>query len=818
MGGNFKITTGGSVSEKKWETVETTWVDFVTRCRTPKRTGETTKQYARWGADNKTKRLCTRAKDVGGFVGGTLTTSPGARKKDNIAGRTLVTLDADTAAADFKDRVAEALEGVAAVGYTTHSHTAESPRWRVVIPLSREVSPDEGEVLSRMAAERIGAQYFDTTTHQRERLFFWPSVSCDGLFDSFELEGLPMDADAAPGDPADTDRAERAKESKQKGGSPSPRSRATPPQDKKGIVGAFCRVYTVADAITRYLSHVYAYDQRTGKYTYLGGSTVNGGCVFEDGAFYSHHSTDPAGKHPLNAFDLVRVHLYGTLDAEAKPETPINKLPSYMAMQELCREDDRVRVELMKSRMSTVADFSDMIDPADLSDTEPGSDASDWMKKLHTTKNGSIDPRKVENFHMILLNAPEFSGVRYDLFACKDVDLNGRYSKAPGEEVTEEGRQKMRVIFERYGLKTGGNTVSDAMTATRTERGYHPVRDYLDALKWDGFLRVETLLSRFLGADDSNLNREVIKCFMVAAVARVYDPGCKFDNVLLLCGPEGTGKSSFFRVLFSDRYFGDSLSFDQNAQQRYESIAGYWCNEIAEMMGYSRKESSDVKNYLSKQRDRLRRAYGKGEEDFPRQCVFCMTTNEDFFLKDIDEGNRRFWVVPVPGLTDSEYQKWCKRLEEERDQIFAEAVNLYRRGAPLELSREAREEMRRMHAEHAEVNGDPMREDIERWVYCLSIGDVLHWRLFQKWMADETYKRNEFNNYDFSNMRTVRKFNQIIKSLPGVKDIGARYIPEIGGKQKAYIKDQHMIPGERLNENQINPFARQEDPDYDIFT
>ena len=339
---DLTISTGQSRKSLNWTPETLTWEALCKRLTTVTRTNET---QAEWNAMSPDQR--SAAKDVGGYVGGRLTGE--RRKADAVKTRCLIVLDADYAPRDFKAAVTDAFTLLAAAlcAHTTHSHTPEKPRWRLVIPLTRAVTADEYEACARALSAEIGMELFDDTTYEPARLMYWPSCPKDGVFESWQQEGDFCNPDAILAryadwrDASSWPRSERSKRLLAEAG-----RRQGDPTAKPGIVGAFCRVYDVPAAIDKFLPGVYE-EAGAGRYTFAAGSTSGGMILMDEGAFCrSYHSTDPAGGKLINAFDLTRLHLYGALDDDADEDTPINQLPSYQAMRALCRSDAAVWLEL----------------------------------------------------------------------------------------------------------------------------------------------------------------------------------------------------------------------------------------------------------------------------------------------------------------------------------------------------------------------------------------------------------------------------------------------------------------------------------------
>lgn len=335
------ISTGKSRKATEWKPEVITWESLVEKLRSPITTSETMAEYQAMEKADKAE-----AKDVGGFIGGKC--ENGSRKAENISKRQLIALDADFASLDFWDEFTMSAD-YAACMYSTHSHTPTTPRYRLLIPLSREVTPTEYEACARMIAKDLGIEQFDDTTYEANRLMYWPSVCADGL-KTYEFNwqsGEILNPDSILSryenwhDQKQWPRSERtAAEIREKA------KKAGEPTEKPGIIGAFCRVYDIDSAISTYLSE-YFDEAGDGRYTYHGGTTFAGCKVFDGKFLYSWHTHDPYHGRLLNAFDLVRLHLYGHLDTDN--EMPMADRPSYKAMRQLCSKDDAVKDDLIKA-------------------------------------------------------------------------------------------------------------------------------------------------------------------------------------------------------------------------------------------------------------------------------------------------------------------------------------------------------------------------------------------------------------------------------------------------------------------------------------
>ena len=268
---DLDIATAHSRLSKKWRNKTWKWGDILAKCADTKRTGESVREYMRMSREEQSS-----VKDVGGFVGGYL--ANGTRKTANVLYRTLVTLDIDYGTADVWDDFTLNFD-CAAMIYSTHKHTPEKPRLRLVLPANRQMTPAEYEPVCRYWTARIGIELFDHTTYQLPRLFYWPSTSRDGEYIFDYQDGPAFDVDevlATYRNPQDV--SEWPMSSREGDVLAHEIRKAGDPTEKPGLIGAFCRAYTIEEAIEKFLPDVYEKTGTDGRYTYRAGS-VAGGCV-----------------------------------------------------------------------------------------------------------------------------------------------------------------------------------------------------------------------------------------------------------------------------------------------------------------------------------------------------------------------------------------------------------------------------------------------------------------------------------------------------------------------------------------------------------
>lgn len=654
------ISEGASRFSTSWKNKKIRWAELLARLKNATMTQETQAEYMKMSKSQQ-----DQIKDVGGFVGGTL--KSGRRKSDTVEIRSILTFDLDFAPKDFVETMQLEAPYAWAI-YSTHKHKADNPRLRLIVPLDRDVNPEEYEAIMRKMAEGIGLEYFDSTTFQPSRLMYWPSYSRDAEYVFEYNDDKLLSADKILAEYPDwTDisywpvcpdevRIQKKRLEKQQD-----------PLKKKGPIGTFCRTYTVPEAIAEFLPEVY---HKTGdkddRYTYAAGSTSGGLVIYDDGLFcYSNHSTDPAHGMDLNAFDLVRIHKFGHEDDDIQEGTQTTRLPSYKSMIDLIRTDKNCIRTFDAERHAAAAD--------DFAGEEADGAPREWKLELTRTKQGLVEPT-IENLLMIFRNDDGLRGIRFNVLS-GFIEIT---SPVPWKKELSEWKDSDDSNLYVY-LSTEYNAfkrvdINDVLTAIAKERAFHPVREYIDSLPdWDGEPRIETLLIDYLGAEDGEYTREVTKRWLIAAVSRALRPGCKFDYIPVLSGPGGIGKSTLIAKL-GGKWFSDSLSFeDMKDKTAAEKIQGTWINEISELKGMRKMEVESVKSFISRTEDLYRASYGRRAERHLRNCVFIGTSNAEDYLKDIT-GNRRFWPVDCSG----EHQKNAWDLTPEAvAQLWAEVMFYY---------------------------------------------------------------------------------------------------------------------------------------------
>ena len=314
-----------------------------------------------------------------------------------------------------------------------------------------------------------------------------------------------------------------------------------------------------------------------------------------------------------------------------------------------------------------------------------------WTKPPHKTSSNVRDVLRLDPAFRAHLSLNEFSG---------QVEWRGRLLE--DADITE-----IRLaIADTYKLDVSAGIMHEIIVYVARELRHHPVRDWLEEIRWDGVPRVDTLLSYYAGCADTDLHRTLSRRFLISCVARVMQPGCKVDTVLILAGPQGYGKSTFFRALTGAAWFRDS-TIDLRNKDAYMSLRGAWIYEMAELAAMRPRDAETVKAFLSAQVDHYRPPYGRTQVEQRRQCVFVGTTNEPSFLSD-PTGARRFWPATV------ERMPRVSEVERDRAQLWAEAVVAYKRGERWWLEVNEDDALSEAHEQYQ--HEDPWVPKVERWL------------------------------------------------------------------------------------------------------
>ncbi len=695
---DLKIAYGNSRQAKFWANKTIRFGDLCARLETPVRTSETAEEYPKLPKGER-----DQIKDRGGFVAGHLRGN--RRKADMVECRSMLVYDLDSISKEFLEGIGGKVKNKGCY-YTTHSHTPDNPRARMVLPVTRDMTPDEFNAVARYYAADSGfLEMLDPCSFSPHQLMYWPTCPANGEYLFGEIDGDWLDPDIVlaahsnwrdcsllPTTPKESKVVERTI------------LRQKDPLEKDGVVGAVCRAYTVQEIIGVYLSDIYApTDDGSDRYDYIPGEGSAGVVVYDDKFVYSHHATDPAGRKLCNAFDLIRIHKFGDLDEKQ----------SYSAAVELMLKDDRVSTQLLKEKQENAK-----------------KEFEDWTQGLQRDKNGSIS-NTLHNILLILENDENLKSIVFNQLA-DGMEIKGDVPWNHPARFWRDADDAQLICYvdANYGTFSARN-YQIAVQKVADDRSYHPIREYLKSLpEWGKVPRIEAALIDYLGAEDNPYVRAVSRKTFCAAIKRVQNPAIKFDTMTVLNGPQGIGKSTFIAKIGMD-WYSDSLNLsDMNDKTAAEKLQGYWILEIGELAGMKKADVDKVKAFVSRQDDKYRASFGRRVTPHPRQCIFFGTTNsENGYLRDVT-GNRRFWNIKTPGT--GKKKPW-ELTQEDVDQMWAEA--LYFVGQGEELYLDANLEKMARSEQRAAMEQDE-REGLVR--------EYLDTLLPDNWAEMDIYQRQDF--------------------------------------------------------------------------
>lgn len=642
-------------------------------------------------------------KEAGNYIFGEIEGE--RRDKSSVVSRCALTLDVDFPDSGFIDRVQNVFEGYAYALHSTFSSTKEKPRYRLIMPLSEKVGPAKYTELCYGVMALLGNTCFDPTTAQHERYMFLPATNGEGYL-TVRKEGKALEIDNA------------LLQGANKFGE-TPRNSATrrkDPKTLKGVAGLFCRAYQDWAELIKVFE--LPYEQVSVNRFHLNGAKSEAGMapIAENPDFvYSHHANDPAGGRAMNAFDLVRVHKFWHLDV-GKDGVPVNRLPSTKAMNELAANDERVKklqsAEILKA-------FPE--------ETNDETDSTSWVEKLSRNKFWAVE-NTIQNLDLITAHDPIFKGIVLNVRGMTMELTPGSY---PWRDVRENDTQlddydfsSIMLHLERtYKLRISENQLRHVLRDLVQERKHDFVQEYLEGLEWDGTPRVEFALP---GVEDSPHTRLVARKVLVAAVARTFEPGIKWDNMLMIYGREGVGKSWWIEKMSRGWY--NSLDEIGN-KDTLMKMGKSWIVTADEGHSLRAADFNKLKEFLTQRKDEYRAPFAATVSSYPRRSVIWGTTNDPAFLRRQD-GNRRFLIVHAKGKVDFD-----ALTDEYINQVWAEAVQLYRDGEKLHFTAEETELLNEARAPY--VQEDPLTGLVQKYADTpvpagwddMTLDERLEWRV-----------------------------------------------------------------------------------------
>ena len=457
--------------------------------------------------------------------------------------------------------------------------------------------------------------------------------------------------------------------------------------------------------------------------TYLHGHSTNGAVVYGNKFMFSHHGSDDASDQLLNAYDLMRIHKFGDLDEKIDEDTAMKDRPSVKAMKEWMSTDVGFRTQQTESRYGALdmledEDEGDWDEPEGEEEEDDDLDVDDllgvsyadirknassvverrrllapkpnkgWRRDLDLDADGKVkttDPncvsiltndkrfwRKIAFNELkqepVLLGDIKPRHTILKSWTCKDSVYGDRWQDGMTNLISATLQLPSGEGNVGYGVRFSDSTVNKAIDLCSHHNRFHPIKDYWDTIRQESDEVDEERTLRVLidicGAPDTPYVREAFKMMLIASVERIERPGCKFDYAIILEGAQGTGKSTFIKVLYGAEFFCELSGDLSNAQRVAEEIMGKHVSELPELSALHKSDVNDLKGFMTKTRDDVRLAYGRKVTELPRQCVFWGTTNDSEYLRD-PTGNRRFWPIPLDGRAID-----IERLYEVKDTIW----------------------------------------------------------------------------------------------------------------------------------------------------
>lgn len=608
------------------------------------------------------------------------------RSGDNVVGRSVITLDLDGASDGGFTSLLSYLNDVAVLWHTTYSHSEHKPSYRVLIPLDEQVSPDVYTRIVREIMRAVPQASIDAASATPSQIMFTPAARDPSLYEWGSKLNRPLASGALFQSAPDTPGAAVS----------MGRVRKKDPLTLKGIAGEFCRHYQDLDELIEVFKLPYERVGSRFRYTHADKSSAPGMSPLPDAPllFFSNHRSDPASGHAQNAFDLVRIHRFGELDAGY--EGAVIHAPSSRAMKSFLEGHEGfqqrrataayeqvARPAVAGSPLTVSEDYSTLTqEPEPVVEAEEEEDLGEgeleWTKKLLRHEKTLQVEDRIENYDLIFMHDPIFKSlwwnVRGDYEAIMGEDYDLRDGSPPQVNNADVSGLKDHIERQYQIRRVTRQRVDDLLGRVRRERRIDPVKKYLQSLTWDGIPRLETCLP---GAEDTPYNRMVAKRALLGAVARAFKPGCKVDQSLILYGGQGVGKTTWIERMA--RGYTASLGDIQN-KDTLISASRSWIMVSDEGHALNNADFNELKDFLTRQRDVYRLPYDRSATEVPRRWVVWGTTNDPMMLRERD-GNRRFLIVDV--LEQMDFDKYTP---EYVDQVWAEAVALYQEGERPVLS------------------------------------------------------------------------------------------------------------------------------------
>lgn len=623
-------------------------------------------------------------KDIGFFIAGDVNVDTKSRRAEHVLNRTMLTFDIDAPKENIWAKFISNFPNIQAIYYTTIRSSKNALRYRILVPLNRPVgSADYGKLMNYII-NLLGKSSFDKTTTEFARVMYFPTVCKDQEygFDYVGIEPLNVDQYLCKIEESFEDVVKRD----------LAKANYTSPKEKKGVVGAFNRAFSITETIEKFLSDIYKrgsnYTIDAPRYKYKDSKGMPGARVYDnDTMFYSAHDHDPATLKNLDAFNLVKLHLFNN---------------DFTKMKNWALELPEVQAELATN-------------------TELEGTEDEWLNQLvRDTKKGTIISTPA-NLQLILQNDTTLAGMfrtnqlTYMIEVCKDLDIIGGTTDRKFKTLEDADIIEVQIHLEKskYKVRASKQQVTDIICQVARQDQYDPVKEYLEELEdaWDGVERIPTMFTDYLKADDTPITRAIARKVMAAAIWRVMKPGIKWEGVPVFHGQQGCGKSTFVQKLYKSSMYDldvknwvNTTNIDYSkTKEAIEGTKGFWGIELAELANTTTNTYSNelMKAFISNDRPTIRIPYDKFPTTLNRRCVFWGTTNIWLYVSD-QTGARRFLPVDCKAYTEEEKFECLQKINAMPvDQLWAEAMSYYKE-EKLYFTIEEEKQLNILRAQHTE--------------------------------------------------------------------------------------------------------------------
>ncbi|PEI37468.1 VapE domain-containing protein [Bacillus pseudomycoides] len=565
--------------------------------------------------------ITTEKGNAGGFVGGYVQNK---RNKENVKSRSIISIDIDEVPQSLN--VWENIEGFtnfAVAMYSTHKHTKDDPRYRIIIPLLYDIEPEHYEEVTQYLVGILQV-WIDEGSYQFERHMHYPTCSNSNDYEFYYQDFPFFDASFL------TKQHEEIKTFK--------KSEKADPRTKQNWIGAFTNIYSVTDVLDDFLADKYE-PFRNNRYTYVDGSSKGGLVVYDDGTHaHSNHSTDPISGKNVNSFDLYRLHKFSHLDNGTED---MKDKPSYKAMIEHCKKDEKVRA-YYEEHISGGQGIRKQEEPKVQNEIDfKRNSRNKILVKAENTKK-LLDSMGIEVYYDV---------IRKREYLCSlNLYFDGEIADHHAQGIIEEA-----IDMDYFITK---DKLIDHLLYLASCNKKNKVAEYFLSVskKWDGKSRIQEVFTTLNAKSDRELGIAYLKKWAIQAVKLAFNENGKMNQefILVLQGSQGCGKTFWFKLLFSplgDDYFKTGKRLNpENKDSVIEAVSNF-AVELGELDSTMKFEQAALKAFFTESFDEFRRPYQRLSVKYPRMTVFFATVNDDEFLKD-KTGNRRYAVINVGNKTN----------------------------------------------------------------------------------------------------------------------------------------------------------------------